>query len=168
MLISILAVVTGVLALVIDQITKLWVMSNFSLGESRDFINGLLNLVYIHNQGAAWGTLSGKRWLLIGITLVVMIVCIGLIIKNFSKSKFFVWSLCLVVSGGLGNLIDRIFRDGNVVDFLQFDFYKSFPIFNFADCCIVVGAGLLILNFLLESIAEIREKKALKVDNGEN
>lgn len=168
MLISILAVVTGVLALVIDQITKLWVMSNFSLGESRDFINGLLNLVYIHNQGAAWGTLSGKRWLLIGITLVVMIVCIGLIIKNFSKSKLFVWSLCLVVSGGLGNLIDRIFRDGNVIDFLQFDFYKSFPIFNFADCCIVVGAGLLILNFLLESIAEIREKKALKVDNGEN
>lgn len=168
MLISILAVVTGVLALVIDQITKLWVMSNFSLGESRDFISGLLNLVYIHNQGAAWGTLSGKRWLLIGITLVVMIVCIGLIIKNFSKSKLFVWSLCLVVSGGLGNLIDRIFRDGNVIDFLQFDFYKSFPIFNFADCCIVVGAGLLILNFLLESIAEIKEKKALKVDNGEN
>lgn len=168
MLISILAVVTGVLALVIDQITKLWVMSNFSLGESRGFISGLLNLVYIHNQGAAWGTLSGKRWLLIGITLVVMIVCIGLIIKNFSKSKLFVWSLCLVVSGGLGNLIDRIFRDGNVIDFLQFDFYKSFPIFNFADCCIVVGAGLLILNFLLESIAEIREKKALKVDNGEN
>ena len=100
--------------------------------------------------------------------MVVMIVCIGLIIKNFSKSKLFVWSLCLVVSGGLGNLIDRIFRDGNVIDFLQFDFYKSFPIFNFADCCIVVGAGLLILNFLLESIAEIREKKALKVDNGEN
>ena len=132
-----------IISILIDQITKLWVMTNFSLGESRDFISGLLNLVYIHNQGAAWGTLSGKKWLLIGITLVVMIVCIGLIIKNFSKSKLFVWSLCLVVSGGLGNLIDRIFRDGNVIDFLQFDFYKSFPIFNFADCCIVVGCILM-------------------------
>lgn len=168
MLISILAIIISVIALLIDQITKAWVMSNFSLGESRDFINGLLNLVYIHNQGAAWGTLSGKRWLLIGITLAVMIVCIVLIVKNFTKSKLFVWSMCLVVSGGIGNLIDRIFRDGNVIDFLQFDFYKSFPIFNFADCCIVVGAGLLILNFLLESISEYKEKKALTVDNGEN
>ena len=168
MLSSILAIIIGVVVLFIDQITKVWVMSNFSLGESRDFINGLLNLVYIHNQGAAWGTLSGKRWFLIGITLAVMIVCIILIVKNFGKSKLFVWSLCLVVSGGIGNLIDRIFRDGNVIDFLQFDFYKSFPIFNFADCCIVVGAGLLILNFLLESIAEYKEKKALTVDNGEN
>lgn len=168
MLSSILAIIISVIALLIDQITKVWVMSNFSLGESRDFINGLLNLVYIHNQGAAWGTLSGKRWLLIGITLAVMIVCIVLIVKNFTKSKLFVWSMCLVVSGGIGNLIDRIFRDGNVIDFLQFDFYKSFPIFNFADCCIVVGAGLLILNFLLESISEYKEKKALTVDNGEN
>ena len=168
MLSGILAIIISLIALFVDQITKLLVMSEFNLGESRDFINGIFNLVYIHNQGAAWGSFSGKRWFLIGITLTVMAICIVLIIKNFRKSKLFVWSLCLVVSGGIGNLIDRIFRDGNVIDFLQFDFYKSFPIFNFADCCIVVGAGLLILNFLLETITEYKEKKAFKDKDGEN
>lgn len=165
MLVYISALVCALLLIGIDQLTKLFIISNFSLGQSADFINGLINIVYIHNKGAAWGIFSGKTWPLIAVTAVIMVVCIVLLIRNFGKNKLMTWSLSLVISGGIGNLIDRIFREGNVIDFLQFDFYKSFPIFNVADCCIVVGAGLLILCYLLETIQEIKAKQSL---NGEN
>lgn len=166
MISSVLAIVVAVLMLVIDQLTKLHIMNTFALGQSEDFIEGLINLVYIHNTGAAWGIFSGRTWLLIAMTAVVMVFCVIVLIKSFGKQKLMTWSLSLVISGGVGNLIDRVFRDGNVIDFLQFDFYQSFPVFNVADCCIVVGAGLLILYYLLETIEEIKQKKQLK--NGEN
>ena len=165
MISSVLALVCAALALGIDQLTKLYIMSNFSLGESKNFIDGLLNLVYIHNTGAAWGVFSGRTWLLVGLTAVVMVFCVVLLIKGFGKQKIMTWSLSLVISGGIGNLIDRVFRNGNVVDFLQFDFYQSFPVFNIADCCIVIGAGLLILHYLLETIEEFKQKK---LNNGED
>ena len=165
MLVYISAIVCALLFIGIDQLTKLFIISNFSLGQSADFINGLINIVYIHNKGAAWGIFSGKTWPLIAVTVVIMAVCIVLLIRNFGKNKLMTWSLSLVISGGIGNLIDRIFREGNVIDFLQFDFYKSFPIFNVADCCIVVGACLLILCYLLETIQEIKAKQSLKGEN---
>ena len=56
-------------------------------------------------------------------------------------------------------MIDRLFRRGLVVDFLQFDFWQDFPVFNIADCAIVIGCGLLILHFILDWIKEIKEKK---------
>ena len=70
----------------------------------------------------------------------------------------------LVLSGGVGNMIDRVFRDGNVIDFLHFEFFPSFPVFNVADCAIVVGAGLLILYFLIDSVRESKRKSAEKAD----
>ena len=65
------------------------------------------------------------------------------------------------MSGGIGNLIDRIFRNGNVVDFLHFTFMPNFPVFNVADCGVVIGAGLLILYFIIEMINDSRAKKRL-------
>ena len=62
------------------------------------------------------------------------------------------------------NMIDRVFRDGNVIDFLHFEFFPSFPVFNVADCAIVVGAGLLILYFLIDSVRESKRKSAEKAD----
>ena len=79
--------------------------------------------------------------------------------KNKIKNPLLIWAMTLVLSGGIGNMIDRVFRDGNVVDFLHFTFWPDFPIFNVADCAIVVGAGLLILYFLLDSIKEYNLKK---------
>ena len=65
-------------------------------------------------------------------------------------------------------MIDRIFRGGNVVDFLHFEFFPSFPVFNVADCAVVVGAGLLILYFILDTIKEEKQKKALKLSEQSN
>lgn len=159
MLSYILALICGIAVLFVDQLTKYLVISNFTLGQSTDMINGLLNLVYIHNRGGAWGMLSGKTWFLIVLTALIMLICVIVIIKCYKKSKLLFWALCLVLSGGLGNMIDRIFRNGNVVDFLQFDFWQSFPVFNVADCAIVIGAGLLLLYFVIDTVREIGSKR---------
>lgn len=155
----IMALVTGVLVLVADQLTKYFIVSNFQLYEGSDFIKGLIDIVYIHNTGGAWGVLRGKTWWLLSMTLVIMAFCVVILFKSRTKSRLVFWAMTLIVSGGIGNLIDRIFRGGNVVDFLQFAFWKDFPVFNVADCAIVVGVGMLLLYFVLDTVKEAKLKK---------
>ena len=155
----VLGIICGIAVLVIDQLTKLYIISNFSLGESCGFLKGIIDIIYIHNRGAAWGMLSGYTWALLLITAVVMVVCIFILIKQGQKNKLLFWAIVLVLSGGIGNMIDRIFRDGNVIDFLHFEFWPQFPVFNVADCAVVVGAGLLILYFVIDTVNEYRKKK---------
>ena len=155
----ILAVFCGVLILVADQFTKYYIISNFTLGQSAEFINGFIDITYIHNRGGAWGMLSGYRAVLLIITAAVMAVCVIMLVKFGRKSKLFFWAVMLVLAGGVGNLIDRVFRGGNVIDFLHFEFIPDFPVFNIADCGIVIGAGLLILYFLIDMIKETKSKK---------
>ena len=164
MLSYILAVVSAVLLLGADQLTKYLVSAGFALGERREFLNGFIDLTYIHNRGGAWGLLYGKTYILIPVTVIVMAVCIILYKKYGKKNKLLFWAIMLVLSGGIGNMIDRVFRDGNVIDFLHFEFFPSFPVFNVADCAIVVGAGLLILYFLIDSVKESKQKSAEKAD----
>lgn len=156
----ILAVLCGALIILADRLTKYYISVNFVLGESREFINGFINLTYIHNRGGAWGMLYGHTYILIPLTVVIMAVCVFLYIKYGNNSRLLLWAIALVLSGGIGNMIDRVFHGGNVVDFLHFEFFPSFPIFNVADCAIVVGAGLLILYFILDAIKEEKQKRA--------
>lgn len=156
----VLAFLCGALLVLADQFTKYYISANFVLGESREFINGFINLTYIHNRGGAWGMLYGHTYILIPLTVVIMAVCVFLYIKYGNNSRLLLWAIALVLSGGIGNMIDRVFHGGNVVDFLHFEFFPSFPIFNVADCAIVVGAGLLILYFILDAIKEEKQKRA--------
>ena len=117
----ILAIICAALLLVADAVTKVFIMSNFALGETAPFIKGIIDIVYIHNKGAAWGILSGKTSVLLILTIVVMAFCIVVLWKYAKKSKLLFWAISLVLAGGLGNMYDRIFREGNVVDFLHFD-----------------------------------------------
>lgn len=155
----VLAFLCGALLVLADQFTKYYISANFVLGESREFINGFINLTYIHNRGGAWGLLYGHTLILVPITLVIMALCVVLYVKYGKKSRLLLWAISLVLSGGIGNMIDRAFRGGNVVDFLHFEFFPSFPVFNVADCAIVVGAGLLILYFILDAVREEKQKK---------
>ena len=155
----ILAFLCGVLLLGADQLTKYYISTNFVLGESGEFLSGFIDLTYIHNRGGAWGMLYGRTYILLPITLVIMIICIIFYVKYGKKSRLLLWAITLVMSGGIGNMIDRVFRGGNVVDFLHFEFFPSFPVFNVADCAIVVGAGLLILYFILDAVREEKQKK---------
>lgn len=155
----ILAFVCGLAVIGIDRLTKYYIASTFALGEGCDFIKGFIDICYIHNRGAAWGIFSGKTWFLVALTSVVMIVCIFLLIKTFKDNKLMLWAITLVLSGGIGNLIDRVFFGGNVIDFLHFEFWPTFPIFNVADCAIVIGAGLMMLGFLMDMAKDTKNKK---------
>ena len=155
----ILAIVCGLVLLGLDQYTKYFISTTMTLGESHGFLKGFIDIVYIHNTGGAWGMLSGYTWVLLALTAIVMIICIVLLVKTGTKNKLLFWAISLVVSGGIGNMIDRIFRGGNVVDFLHFEFFPTFPIFNIADIAVVVGAGLLILYFIIDTVKESKKTK---------
>ena len=158
----ILAGTVAVLMLFLDQLTKSLVVSNLTLYCTPEpIIPGIINLTYIHNRGGAWGVLSSNRAVLLCVTALVMIVCAVILIKFCRKRPLLFWAISLVLSGGVGNMSDRIFRDGNVVDFLQFGFWTDFPIFNVADIAVCVGCGLLILYFIIDTI---NDKKAVNKD----
>lgn len=163
----ILAVIVAVIALAADQLSKAYIAANFTLATSQEFIPGLIDITYIHNDGGAWGMLGGYTWILLSVTIIIMLVCITLLLKYGSRDKLMFWAIMLVLSGGVGNMIDRIFRDGNVVDFLHFAFMPEFPVFNIADCAIVIGAGLLLLYYLLGTIKETREKRAAEIQKAQ-
>ena len=155
----ILAILCGALILGDDQFSKHYIMSNFELGESTEFLNGFIDIIYIHNRGGAWGMLSGYTWILLSITAIIMLISIALLIKIGLKNKLMFWAITLVIFGGIGNMIDRIFRNGNVIDFLHFEFFPSFPVFNIADCAIVIGCGLLILYFIIDTFKDAKQKE---------
>ena len=163
----ILALVCGAVILVVDQLTKYLISSNMVLGESKPFIDGFMNITYIHNTGGAWGLLSGYTWVLLSLTVIVMLICVTLLLKTGIKNKLLFWAMTLVIFGGIGNLIDRLFRDGNVVDFLHFEFIPTFPVFNIADISVVAGSGLLILYFIVDTVKETKKAKAATLKNGE-
>ena len=75
MLSYILALFSFVLIIGIDQITKFYIASNFSLGQSVEFLSPVIRITYIHNTGGAWGMLSGKTWILVVVTSIIMIGC---------------------------------------------------------------------------------------------
>ncbi|MBQ3817292.1 MAG: signal peptidase II [Clostridia bacterium] len=161
----ILAIVISLLVIAVDQITKSYIASNYVLGgESHTFIKGIIDITYIHNSGGAWGMLSGYTWILISVTIVIMLICITMLLKVGLKNKLMFWAVCLVLSGGIGNMIDRIFRGGKVIDFFHFSFFKEFPVFNVADCAIVCGAALLLLYFIIDIIKDAKIKKVSNIE----
>lgn len=159
MITYILAALTGAIVLVADQFSKIYIQNNFEMAKSYEFLPGIIDITYIHNDGGAWGMLGGYTWLLLSVTIVVMLVCMTLLLKYGAKDKLMFWAIILVLSGGVGNMIDRIFRGGNVIDFLHFEFWPTFPVFNVADCAIVIGAGLLMLYFVKGIIDEEKQKR---------
>lgn len=136
--------VFGVLAaalLVLDQWLKVWITANLPLGESMPFLPGFVELLTVHNYGAAWSSFSGQRVMLLGVTAVIIGAVLFVLARRIVRHPLGVAACCLVVSGGIGNLIDR-FRVGYVVDMFHFEFWPSYPVFNVADICVVCGAVL--------------------------
>ncbi len=147
---------------VVDQLTKLLVIHTMTLGQSIELIPGLFELHYVHNPGAAMGLLQNvpySRVILIVLTVAVMIGVIYAILTRRIRSRLAMWAAVLILSGGVGNLIDRIFR-GVVIDFMLFEF-SWFPfVFNVADVFVVVGGGLVILYLILEIVRDMRSRNS--------
>ncbi len=131
---------TVVLLTALDQGTKLWAAKVLKTIGKIPVIEGVFNLRYVENTGAAFSILQGKTFLLTLIPIVASVLMIYILLSKRVRSKTGQWGIVLILSGALGNLIDRIFR-GAVVDMFDFELI-NFPVFNVADICVTVGAVL--------------------------
>ncbi len=127
-----------VLIVAFDQITKYLVTLYLKGKPPVTFIPGVVQFNYAENTGMAFSMLSGARWVFIALTTVVCAVGIWYIFSNRCKSLWAYWSIGVVISGGIGNLIDRI-ANNYVVDFIEPTFV-NFAVFNIADSAVTLGA----------------------------
>lgn len=157
-----------------DQLIKYFIVINyaqctfpkayytFTIGDFDVF-----SLTHIRNDGAGWSILSGQTVILVVFTSIVMLGILAyMIVKRKSISKIELFSLALILAGGLGNLIDRIrmLIDSDftgVIDYLNLEF-MSFPVFNFADICVTIGGGCFVAYYIVLEIKESKRKKAEK------
>ena len=155
---TLLVIVATVLPL--DLLSKLWVATHVSPLEPIRVIPGFFSITHARNPGAALGLFQDVHVLFfIGLTILAL----GLLVSFYRKlepgDRASAVALGLVLSGALGNLVDRVFR-GEVVDFLQFDlWFFVFPDFNVADSAIVIGVALLLLDVVASETEEgVREE----------
>ncbi len=136
----------------VDQLTKSLAVNHLMGNESVVVIDKILSLTYVENRGAAYGLLSNNRFILLLLTVVLMIGIVYVLFnfEKYFKNKNLKVLLVLILAGAFGNMIDRVFL-GYVVDFLQFTFI-DFPVFNFADICVVLGSVGLIIFSLREEM----------------
>lgn len=170
----IFCLVVAALVVILDQITKIAVVQNIPQGTVIEVIEDVFNLTYIENTGAAFGMLSGHRWVFMVISVVAIIAICYFLWKEKPETLWIKLPLAFVLGGGIGNMIDRTFR-GSVVDFIDADFVQypqvsfsggfsvtleDFPIFNVADCFITVGCASLVCYLVfVELFAEIKKNK---------
>lgn len=133
---KIIAAAAAVILVVIDQLTKYLAATLLKGGGAVTAIPYLLDLQYSENTGMALGMLKNQRWVFMTLTVVFLCVLMYVFFSKKTTSPLVVYCITLIVSGGIGNMIDRIFL-GYVIDFLD-AFFMDY-IFNFADCCVVVG-----------------------------
>ena len=141
---------------VLDQLSKIVVVQYIPKHDVIPVIGGFFNLTYITNPGAAWGIMSGKGHLLLGVSIAVLIMVIYFLrsLTEGCVERYF--ALFMIVSGIIGNSIDRLWRQ-EVVDFLDFYFGTyHWPSFNVADSSITIGVTIYIISSLLRS----QKKKA--------
>ena len=139
MITTIIALVAVALLVAADQITKLLISSHFEVGQSMHVIKGLLDFTYVRNRGAAFGMLSNQRWIFLVMTTVIIAGVVVLWYKDFITHITGRIAAVLIVAGGIGNMIDRLWL-GYVVDFIDVSPLFDFAVFNVADCCVTVGA----------------------------
>ena len=135
-----LVIIIAVLGTALDQISKILIAQNITLNQSVTIIDNVLFFTYTHNTGVAFGLFEGAFWLFIPITLLISAALIWWLIKNKPVHLLMRVASGLILAGGTGNLIDRIFL-GYVRDFIHVNI--NFAIFNIADSMVVVGAILL-------------------------
>ncbi len=155
--------ITGLVVL-LDQLTKGWIIATMRLHDAYPVIDGFFNIVYVRNPGAAFGFLAGASPLFrsvffLAVTLAAILLILHYLRQTRTEEIFLVLALALILAGAVGNLIDRI-RFGEVIDFL--DVYigaHHWPAFNIADASITTGASVLVMFLLGKRKEKIVEEK---------
>ncbi len=158
---EVFVLITAAFLVAADQITKWIISDSFKLGQSVSVIPRVLNFTYVQNEGAVFGILKDHPWVFNSVTIVAVIAALVLLISGKVKKKLYIWAIGLIISGGIGNMIDRLTLK-YVVDFINVIFINFPYVFNIADCCVVIGCCLVILQVILEVIEEEKAKKAKK------
>lgn len=149
-----LALLMSVVLVVIDQVIKEVAYANLRPVDTVPLIEDVLHLTYLENTGMAFGMMRDQTWLLVwGTGLVLLILVLAVMIGKI-KETFPVFVVCTIIGGGIGNLIDRVYR-GYVIDYIYVKLI-DFAIFNFADMCVTVGTILLLVYLI---VSEFRRKK---------
>lgn len=143
-----------------DQAVKMAVLVRIQYADSVEMIPGFFYLTHLYNTGGAFGLgADAASWvrilLFLGVSSIAAIIVLVLYKKTPYESRWFSLALCCIFAGAMGNLIDRLFRDGKVVDFLEFyisavpmNLFNPWPPFNIADMAISIGVAVLMLYFL--------------------
>lgn len=140
-------------AIIADQVSKMLVDSHFALYSSRALIGDFLRLTYIRNEGVAFGFSFGNKYIVFAVTIAVILFLIYLIVSGELRPSTITGRIAavLVLSGALGNQIDRI-RYGEVIDFIEMGIGKyRWPVYNFADIYLTVGMFLLIYTYVIKN-----------------
>ena len=162
-LVSIICIAVLVFA---DQLIKTVVENRLMPIGSADFIPGIVEVNYTENTGAAFSILENHTELLSIITLLIIVAGLVYLLSGKLKSKFLTASLVLILAGGIGNLVDRIFRGtelfcGYVIDYIKL-LFMDFAIFNFADCLVCIGAAMIIIYLIADIFRDSSKKKGQK------
>lgn len=142
-----------------DQCLKLLAIQFLKAGGDRVFAGGYVRFVYTENRGAAFSILQNQRWLFVAITSVICVLIIIALFKYNNHGFFSYAASILILGGGIGNMIDRVFN-GYVVDYIYITFFPA--VFNFGDCCVTVGTVFLIIHLLFYSSKDTGGEKVLR------
>ena len=146
-------------SVLLDQVSKRLVVAFLMEKGSVDVIPNVLRFTYVENRGAAFGMLSEHRWIFMVVSTIAILAMLIYLWKFRPESKLACAAISLIVGGGIGNMIDRVYLDYVIdfIDFCAFDFWVW--VFNIADACVCVGGGLLLLWCVLSLIQESRADK---------
>lgn len=159
------SLIIAAVVLVIDQLSKIAVVSGMEVSQSIPVIQDVLHMTYVQNRGMAFGLFSDNRMLFLIPTVVLIAAVVFAIVKLGKKNKVLDVSLGLILGGGIGNMIDRVAR-GFVVDFVDFcafDFWQW--VFNVADSAVVVGAFLFMFAMITDKNLFPDDKKKSGEEN---
>jgi len=138
------------LCIILDQVSKLLVISNLEVNTGFSVIKNLFSILYVRNTGAAWGTFSNGTIILAFLSMTFLFFAIKYVYEIKNISKLSIISYGMLIGGIIGNLIDRLLR-GFVIDFLSFNIFGyNFPVFNIADSFIVISIILIVIESFMK------------------
>lgn len=155
-------IVIALIIIAIDQLTKIWIKSSLYFGDRINIVPGFLNLTYVENSGGAFGIFgslsSPYRTIIFSLfSLAAIALILYYLIKLSLESRFMLWGFGLILSGAIGNFIDRI-RLRYVIDFIDLHIKGyHWPTFNIADIAICVGLAIIAISYIINLSKGMKE-----------